>query len=87
VNGKLVCESKATYGAASASGGGMSSGGMSSGAPVENHSHGGGMVRRDAPKEEWQGIVAMSRCNQPIPVKKGDAITVTSLYDLELHPM
>jgi hypothetical protein len=29
----------------------------------------------------------MSDCGKPIPVKKGDAMTITAVYDLKLHPL
>ena len=34
-----------------------------------------------------EGIKAMSACDIPIPVKKGDVVTMESIYDLEQHPL
>jgi hypothetical protein len=36
----------------------------------------------------WETISGMSLCNEkPIPVKVGDALTMTAVYDLQRHPM
>jgi hypothetical protein len=29
----------------------------------------------------------MTDCGKPIPVKKGDAMTISAVYDLKLHPL
>jgi hypothetical protein len=36
--------------------------------------------------EGWQTIGEMTPCYGPIPVKKGDQMTLESTYDLEKHP-
>jgi hypothetical protein len=36
--------------------------------------------------EEWKTIRHMTECEGPIPVKKGDKITLEARYDMEEHP-
>jgi hypothetical protein len=56
VNGKVVCESTAKYGEASAK------------------------------AENWEAVNSMSECEEKVPVKKGDTLTLESNYDFEMHP-
>jgi hypothetical protein len=62
INGKLVCDSRATYGGAQ-----------------------GTLVNEDGSK--WESISSMSSCRDPVPVKKGDVMTIVSVYDTSLHPL
>jgi hypothetical protein len=62
VNGKVVCDSKATYGGAQ-----------------------GTLVNDDG--STWESISSMSSCHDPVPVKKGDVMTIVSAYDTDLHPL
>jgi hypothetical protein len=61
VNGKFVCDSKASYG------------GTGSTTTVNG--------------EEWKTISSMSFCDGPIPVKKGDGISMIVEYNLKKHPL
>jgi hypothetical protein len=70
VNGKVVCESKAIYGA-SGSAGGM--GGMRR--RDGPHSSGG-----------WKTISEMSQCYGPIKISKGSTFELEAKYDLIKHP-
>ncbi|KAF1812280.1 hypothetical protein P152DRAFT_449551 [Eremomyces bilateralis CBS 781.70] len=45
----------------------------------------GGTMELDG--EKWETISNMNRCPEPIPIKKGDYITMTAVYDLKLHPL
>jgi hypothetical protein len=36
---------------------------------------------------KWESISSMSTCRDPIRVKKGDIITMVSVYDTKLHPL
>jgi len=35
----------------------------------------------------WETISAMSYCDGPIPVKKGDGLSMATIYDLKKHPL
>jgi hypothetical protein len=37
--------------------------------------------------QRWETLSLMSTCTDPIQVKKGDQMTVTAYYDLNLHPL
>ena len=39
------------------------------------------------PTYEGETIAGMNDCTRPIKVKKGDAITMKSVYDITKHPM
>jgi hypothetical protein len=39
------------------------------------------------PTYEGETIAGMNDCTKPIKVKKGDAITMKSVYDIKKHPM
>jgi hypothetical protein len=75
VNGMVVCESKATYGGADATAGGMG-GHMRTVADPGPHEGGGG----------WETISEMSQCYGPIEVKKSDLYELEANYDTVLHP-
>ena len=62
LNGKLVCDSVATYGG-----------------PRGTFLNGDG--------SKWETISSMSSCRDPIRVKKGDVMTLVSVYDTDLHPL
>lgn len=73
INDKLICDAKPTYGTPSGVQPAMEGG----------HSHGG---RKRA--EKPQTIVSMSQCiKEPVPLKKGDIITLNARYDLDAHPL
>jgi hypothetical protein len=44
-------------------------------------------VCMSVPTYEAERITAMASCDKPIKVKKGDAITIKSVYDITKHPM
>lgn len=44
-------------------------------------------VCTSVPKYEGEVISTMSLCPEPIPLKKGDFLTVRSVYDLTKHPL
>jgi Stress up-regulated Nod 19 len=35
----------------------------------------------------WETIVSMGECNTPIPVKAGDYLSTTAIYDTTKHPL
>jgi hypothetical protein len=35
---------------------------------------------------QWATVSGMSECNDLIPIKKGDSLTIAAIYDLETHP-
>jgi len=37
--------------------------------------------------KEWQTITGMSRCEDPVPFRKGDIVKLVSIYDTDLHPL
>jgi len=37
--------------------------------------------------KKWMTISAMTECNKPIEVKKGDVIVTEAIYDTDLHPL
>ncbi|KAF1817145.1 hypothetical protein P152DRAFT_9558 [Eremomyces bilateralis CBS 781.70] len=49
--------------------------------------YGGASGTMELNGEKWETISNMTRCAEPIPVKKGDYITMTAVYDLKLHPL
>jgi hypothetical protein len=36
---------------------------------------------------KWETISSMTSCREPIKVKKGDVMTMVSIYDTKLHPL
>jgi hypothetical protein len=40
-----------------------------------------------AGEEQWQTILGMSPCLDHVPFKKNDQITLTSIYDVNKHPL
>lgn len=76
VNDKVVCDSKAIYSK------------DTRGPGASGHSHG----RRSAesptrPAEEnWEVITEMTQCTEPVAVRKGDNLSMTSFYDGVKHP-
>ena len=39
------------------------------------------------PKYDSDNIVGMSGCNLAVPVKRGDYVTMSSVYDLKSHSL
>jgi hypothetical protein len=37
--------------------------------------------------ETWEAISYMTPCVEPVQMKKGDVLTMTTYYDTELHPV
>lgn len=35
----------------------------------------------------WETIRSMTECNQPIPIKKGDILETTAIYDTNAHAL
>ncbi len=36
---------------------------------------------------KWDTISAMTDCNNVVPLKKGDSLTMKAIYDLKKHPL
>jgi hypothetical protein len=75
LNGKVACLSIANY---SATGDG-------------GHSHGGGGMGDMGGMGKEQGMLgetlaSISKCTEPIAIKKGDKLKVKSNFDLNKHP-
>jgi hypothetical protein len=66
----------ATYGAVPAAGG---------------HAHGGGGMRKAKRSEQDEvglaSITHMGKCEDAIPIKKGDKLRVSANFDLVKHPL
>lgn len=45
-----------------------------------------GQTLKNADGSQWQTVSAMSECNEPTKVKKGDKVVIDARYDLDLHP-
>jgi hypothetical protein len=44
-------------------------------------------VKKGADGQVWETISDMKVCSDPVPVKKGDNVTVTASYDTTAHPL
>lgn len=72
LNGKLICDSKATYGRNN----------KTMTMPMRTTS----LVPRHGPEMSGQEtILEMSECTDVIPVKKGDIVELRGFYDLDKH--
>jgi hypothetical protein len=72
LNDKTVCLSKAEYAMADGK--------------TQGHTGMGGMRKRDGPGGVGEIISKISKCTQPVAIKKGDRLKVKTNYDLEKHP-
>ena len=53
--------------------------------PTYGAAPGGGTKQPDG--KEWQTILEMSRCEDPVEFKKGDGIKLITYYDIDRHPL
>jgi hypothetical protein len=37
--------------------------------------------------KNWETILSMSECNEPVKVKAGDMLSTTAIYDTSKHPL
>jgi hypothetical protein len=75
LNGKVACMSVAKYSATGEGGHGHGGGGMGGT---------GGMVTEQGMIGET--LASISKCTDPIAIKKGDKLKVTANFDLDKHP-
>jgi hypothetical protein len=41
----------------------------------------------NADGSKWETIASMTACDEGVPLKKGDVLTMVSVYDTDMHPL